>query len=373
MPLPQVFKSPIFLTGVGFCGAGGIGIIGWQIWEESHLTGHKSLSRAGFKRNPVFPDLQADVANGKHDPSSSENPHHLKTYGCFQKFFPGTVAINSIVLENKAMDDTMVDKFTAPDEGEPIGCALMNLSYEWVNDKDVSFIFKSEVVVKNDKFGWALWAGGKNMVNSEQEKGDTRQKNIIYYLIFLNKNVDAWSIIGGYSWYDAPFASEHKTENLHIVTPQKKDWIKEMREDKKPGNKKSRQWSGFWEMLDGGREIFQDIEIWSDGKGIREGASEILGREFGSGKTEIDFSMDPKIDFSDKWYQKNKGWTRFEKKSDGTDKYKNIGSILNNLYGPWKGKRGVWKETQDFCKKQSSKRSLNKSEMRKLRIFCYSK
>lgn len=245
----------------------------------------------------------------------------------------------------------------------------MDLSYEGVSDdtKHTKYVFKSEITVKNDTFGWALWVGSKYMkTGSVTDTGDSNQKGAEYYLLFLEKVESGWSVIGGYFWTDLFGSTQsYNLDILQIFTPDTEDWASQIRNHKGKTTKEHKEYSGVWIASGSGNEVFQDIGFWYGGANEKSTSAEILGR------VDTDFSGEPKIKSAEA-YKDSYGWRPFNnntRRGEGEE----IGQTLNTFYEPFKNQKGTWVRSEEYCSRNKTySRELKDAQLEELENLCYS-
>lgn len=146
------------------------------------------LEERGYSLEPISSELDVDKRDGEYASLGG-------SYKCFSTFFPGVEKVNHETLNKKIQESEKesVWRTVEPKNGDYIsdaeGCSMMQLSYNYIKNKaSYNFVFKSEITVKNDKVGLALWVTGEYIKNSEGVSA-----SIKYFLFFLEKEYCFWN------------------------------------------------------------------------------------------------------------------------------------------------------------------------------------
>lgn len=376
MPFPQVLKSGPFWSGVGTIGTGGTGVTIWHVWDSNHPTGDRQLLQDGYIFNPITTDIGA-IAGTFGEPEDDQ--FSLSGKGCFQNFFPGVNVSNvSSAQEIEGSNIESTFKISGPTDKDsssnPVGCALLQLSHQDEN----SFVFKSEITVKNDKVGWVLWVGSGG---EHADSGKTTKWKKInnedfvtqYRLLFLSRDDtnSQWQIKGGYDWYNGNMSYATNTK-IKILDEQ---WISCSVKCSTPPPPVSKSYFGLWDGSksgeSGSKEVFQDFQLWFGGTEDSEKNQrmEMLGRTKDFDSNDLD---NPGFKSIRRAYKSDQGWVTYSKKGDSSWNGFDATEVLKNWYTPFNKKKGKWtnKLDDDFCTKRIHERDLKKEILDQLKTVC---
>lgn len=338
--------------------AGGAGVGGWQIYEETNPTVDKQLSRQGYSYKPLSSPLESDSAHEKFE---------WKNWGCMQKLFP-TITINQqssgLTLDSFPNDADWLS--ASPVKDDLVVCAMMDIRPITLDSNYSNRIyFKSEVVVRGDSYGWVMWTG----LSTVRKTGGSSvgELNFEYRLILLKKEQDAWKEIGGYSWYNFHHDTG-KSAKFFIKTPIEEWWLKGS--DKSSPDIPRKTWTGMAKVdtdhASENKDLLQSIHVYLDN--ITD--SEFFGNDGNfSGTQSEGFTGVSQVYLSK---DNEKGW-----RAISSGRYKDLSSSLKTWYAPLKGKKLKWSDLKDIqsqCYYWSSRRNHTMSNADKLwQDICYSK